>query len=367
MSKRQWLHLVSGLAGATALAACGAQSGASDERGATAATAEPVTIRHIPWNATKDIQAPQDVVEIFAAKQPRITVAVEPPAANVYEKLDTLLAADQAPDTIYLQGWRWQEYAVRGAVLNLTPLLRKDRGFSASTVLTKPHLDQTTWQDGTYMIPNDTGGYVLYFNKDLFNRAGMAYPSDRWTWDDWFQAAERLTTGEGDAKIYGYEAQRPWRRNSWWIKQAGKEAWDRIVAPTKSLLDDAVVIDTIQRQVDMVHRYRYSPVPGTKEVNIYTGRTAMKVEGDWIMWRFRQDQRIPWDIAPLPKHKQRATVLLVHGSSGMAGTKHPDAAWEWLKFYTTEEAQRAHVLATGRVPITPELAKKIFLPYAESE
>ncbi|MBI3972685.1 MAG: sugar ABC transporter substrate-binding protein [Chloroflexi bacterium] len=366
LSKRAWLRLSAALGGPALLAACVQGPGRQDQAPA-APSAGPVTIRHMPWNATKDIQAPQDVAEMFAAKQKRITVQVEPPGGDIYQKLDTLLAADQEPDTFYLQGWTWQPYAVRGAALDLTPLIRNDRGFPAGAVFPKPHQEQTNWQDRTYMVPNDTGGFVLFFNKDLFDRAGLGYPNERWTWDDWFKASERLTSGEGDAKVYGYEAQTNWRRNSWWIKQAGKEAWDRIVGPTKSALDDPLVIDTVQRQVDMVHRYRYSPVPGAQGVNIYTGRTAMKVEGDWTMWTYRQDQRIRWDVAPLPRHKQRATVLLVHGSSASARTKQKDAAWEWLKFYTTEDAQRAHVIATGRVAITPELAKKIFLPFAKSE
>jgi multiple sugar transport system substrate-binding protein len=353
-----------GAAGGLALASCAQGQGAGEAP--PAQSAAPVTIRHMPWNAAKDIQAPQDVVPLFAAKHPRITVQVEPPGGNIYQKLETLFAADQEPDVFYLQGWMWQSYAVRGSLLDLAPLLRRDRAFPAGAVFARPHLEQTHWQDRTYMVPNDTGGFVLFFNRELFERSGVAVPNDTWTWDDWQSAAERLTRGDGDAKVFGYEAQENWRRNSYWIKQTGKEPFDRISGPGACLMDDPAVVEAVQRQVDTVQRLRIAPKL-EDQATIYNGRAAMKVEGDWTMWTYKQDGRIRWDVAPLPRHKRRATVLLVHGSSAAARTRHREAAWEWLKFYTTEEAQRAHVLATGRVTITPELARRIFVPYAKQE
>jgi ABC-type glycerol-3-phosphate transport system substrate-binding protein len=194
----------------------------------------------------------------------------------------------------------------------------------------------------------------------------VAYPTDRWTWDDWFRAAEKTTTGQGDTKVFGYQAQENWVRNSYWVKQAGKESWDRIVGPSRSLFDDPVVLDALQRQIDMRLRYRYAPMPADG-ATIYNGRAAMMVEGDWTMWTYRQDQRVRWGVAPLPGNKRKATVLLVHGSSMAARSKAPEATWEWMKYYTGEEAQQLHVQATGRVAITPDLARKIFLPYAKSE
>jgi multiple sugar transport system substrate-binding protein len=364
VSRRQWLRgAVAGLSGA-ALAACSGAGGSGGE-GSGAATLPPATIRHLAWDAPKDIDAPQQVAARFVAKTPRVNVQVELPGGNNYQKLEALLAADQEPDTFYLQGWLWQSYAVRGALLDLAPLIAKDRGFPASTVFAKPHVDQTQLQGRTYMVPNDTGGFVLFYNKELFQRAGVPFPTDRWTWEDWFQAAGKLSSGDGADRIYGYQAQESWRRNAMWVKQAGADCWDRIVGPTTSRLDDPTVIDTVQRQADTRLRHRYSPPVGDG-ATIYNGRTAMVVEGDWTMDTYRRDGRIAYDVAPLPRNKRQATVLLVHGSSASARAKRPDAAWEWLKYYTTEEAQTLHVAASGRVAITPELATKIFLPIART-
>ena len=353
--------MAAALAGA-ALAACARGSGGEPPGAAALA---PATLRHLAWDAPKDIEAAQQVAVRFAARSPRISVQVEVPSGNNYQKLDALLAADQEPDTFYLQGWLWQSYALRGALLDLAPSIAKDRSFSAGAVFPKPHVEQTQWQGRTYMVPNDTGGFVLFYNTALFERAGVAFPNDRWTWDDWSQAAAKISAGDGGERVYGYQAQESWRRNAMWVKQAGAECWDRILAPTASRFDDSVVIDTVQQQVDMRLRYRYSP-PAGESATIYNGRCAMVVEGDWTMDMYKRDGSVRWDVAPLPRNKRQATVLLVHGSSASARGKRPDAAWEWMKYYTTEEAQTAHVTASGRVAITPELAKKIFVPIARN-
>lgn len=352
--------LAGGVAAPAVLAACGLAG-----RGGDQPTAAPVAIRHTPWPPVVDLQSAQAVEKLFAQRHPSIAVQIEPGQGNQYDKLESLMAAGSESDTFHLQGWFWQGYAVRGALLDLNPVLRKDRAFPASAVFAKPQLEQTRWQDRTYMVPSDTGGYVLFYNKDLFDRAGVAYPNERWTWDDWFRAAERLTGGQAETKTFGYEVSDQWWRNAPWWKQAGKEAFDRVVGPTRCLLDDPNVLDAVQRQADMRLRYRYAPMPEDR-APIYDGRTAMKPEGDWTM-KFYKPPKFAWDIAPLPRHKQPATILLVHGHAASARTRHPEAVWQWLKFWTTEEGQRQHVITTGRVPITPELAKKLFLTYAKAE
>jgi multiple sugar transport system substrate-binding protein len=357
---------MAGAAVSTALlGACGLAGQSSGEGEPAAAARPPATIRHLAWNASKDIDAGQRVGAQFGARTPRVTVEVEAPGGNNYQKLESLLAADQEPDTFYLQGWLWQAYAVRGALLDLAPLIGRDRGFPAGAVFPKAHLDQTQWQGRTYMVPNDTGGFVLFYNRELFERAGIAPPDGRWTWEDWFQAAGKLSTGEGGERTYGYQAQETWRRNAMWVKQAGAECWDRIAGPTACRFDDPAVIEAVQRQVDMRQRYRYAP-PAGDGATIYNGRVGMLVEGDWSMEMYKRDGSVRWDVAPLPRHKRQATVLLVHGSSASARSRQRDAAWEWLKYYTTEEAQTLHVTASGRVAITPELATRIFLPVARS-
>lgn len=242
--------------------------------------------------------------------------------------------------------------------------MQKDRAFPADKVLLKSYDDQVKYQNKTYVLPMNTAGFVMYFNKEMFSRAGVRTPADGWTWDDWFGAAEKLTTGTGDQKQFGATVYSNYKWNVVWMKQIQKEGWDRNVAPTKSLLDDREIVDAMRRQADMRTRFQYAPLPADN-ASFAAGRVAMDVNGDWQMPTLKRAGRADWDVAVLPKGKRAATAFFVQGNAAAATTKQPDALWEWLKYITTEEAQRHVVETSGRTPITPELGQKLFVPVAK--
>src|SRR5688500_5582386 len=122
MTRRRWLARLSwGAASTVMAAACAGPAGMGAGGGQTAPAKGPMTIRHMPWEAPKDIQAAEDVAKAFNQKNGRVTVKVEPAGGPNYDKLTALFAASQAPETFYLQGWLWQQYAVRGMLLDLAP------------------------------------------------------------------------------------------------------------------------------------------------------------------------------------------------------------------------------------------------------
>ena len=59
--------------------------------------------------------------------------------------------------------------------------------------------------DGTlYLLPNTWNTMLIYYNTTMFADAGIDRPSDDWTWDDFLAVAQQLTTGDGDAKVFGF-------------------------------------------------------------------------------------------------------------------------------------------------------------------
>ena len=55
----------------------------------------------------------------------------------------------------------------------------------------------------TYSLPYRNDWYVLYYNKDLFDAAGVEYPSNDMTWEEYYDLAAKMTSGEGSSKVYG--------------------------------------------------------------------------------------------------------------------------------------------------------------------
>lgn len=344
------------------LAACQTRSIADSAQPA----AGPVEIRHVPQNSVKDEEAFRRIAEAFNQRQQKVRVVAEAPGDNSYVKLDTLIAGGMPPDAAWTQGSQWMRYLAQGVLLDLAPIVSKDRSFPADKIFIKAHDEQTKFRGKTYVMPLNTGGFALYFNKDLFDRAGVRYPSDGWTWDDWFRTAEKLTSSSGDQKQWGHTVYSNYKWNVPWMKQIQKEGWDRPMAPAKCQLDDPAIVDAMRRQADMRLRYQYAPMPADG-TDFYKGRVAMNISGEWEMWRLRQEGRVKWDVAVLPRNKRAATLLFVQGSMVLNTTRAPDAIWTWLKELTTEDAQRQVIQASSRMPATPELAQKLFLPYAQQE
>lgn len=357
------LGAAAGGASATATAAACRRSPETQRSGQTAATVE---VRHIPQNSVKDGEAFQKAADAYNQRQSRIRVITEAPGDNVYVKFDTLIAAATPPDAVWTQASQWPAYVARGALLDLTPIVQRDRSFPADRVYPKVHDDQTKFRGKIYVVPNNTGGFVMYFNKDMFDRAGVPYPKEGWSWDDYFRVAEKLTTGSGDQKQFGATVYSNYKWNVPWTKQINKEGWDRILAPSKCLLDDSEIGDALRRQAELRLRFQYAPLPADN-ASFANGRVAMNINGEWNMWDLRQAGRVPWDMAVLPRARRAATLLFVQGNIVSAATKHPDQVWEWLKELTSEEAQRYVVESAGRMPITPELAQKLFVPHAREK
>jgi multiple sugar transport system substrate-binding protein len=180
---------------------------------------------------------------------------------------------------------------------------------------------------------------VLYFNRELFQAAGAPMPTDNWTWDQWREAATRLTKPGGDQ--WGTQVPGPYPM----IWSNGGEVLNRDL--TACVLDGEASVEGLQYRQDLMHRYQVAPrpndLPGMTAINQFMqGRVAMfpglrsagNTEG------FVQ----PWvDVALFPKGKAGRWFQMPGNAVGIGSqTKHPQAAWEVAKWLTSTEFQKLH-------------------------
>lgn len=132
----------------------------------------------------------QELIDGFMKKHPNIKVTTETaPYGQFFQKLDTRIAAGNAPDLWLSDGVLVAKYAERGAIKDLTEWIDKD--------LNKEDyygLDFNKDAEGRYWaVPQGIQIGVLFYNKDLFDQAGVSYPTEDWTYDDLKKAAAKLT------------------------------------------------------------------------------------------------------------------------------------------------------------------------------
>ncbi len=361
---------VTAVAGAGLLAACGADGTGGSGQPAEK-SASPAELRLSIWADVQDLDVYTSMINELQRAHPSIKVSGEQYASGQhYEKLKTLFAADEAPDVNYFQGWFWQPYALQGLLLPLDGLLSKDKALQR--VVPANYEAQSKLRGKSYMLTADTGPMVIFYNKDLFDRAGVPYPKEGWTLDDMVDMARKLTRQESGVQYWGYQANGGYLRNFPWIRLNGAREWDSVVEPKKSQWDSPGVAKELQTQLgDMINRFRVAPprtgVPADQN-HIQFGYAAMKMEGPWFlpqMWgpKAARQGGLQYDVAPMPRGAQQHAVHLQHGHTVNAKTKRQDAAWELVKWIQSEPGQR-RIAEGGRMCNLPETSEKLWAPLA---
>lgn len=251
------------------------------------------------------------------------------------EKLYAMMAADQAPDIFYTNAVVRDRLAAEGRLLDLREISRGD-----------PFLDRL-WPDvlnggwaadsGLYSIGNWTFTAGVYYNRDLFDGFGIAYPDSAWTWDDMRAIARKVVEGQrrsGKSGCYGifigsHFVELLELMNGATVRpraaflEFGPESIGAFRAYV-ALMDDGLMPD--QRRIQSM---------GMQAVQLLqSGKVAMLVEAIPHQTLIETlDMR--WGIAPLPRFGNTPPRYFRSESGGLsisAGTRHPGAAWRALKW-----------------------------------
>ena len=176
-------------AGATASAAGGSAAPAASDAGYTGPEA---TISYSIWGDPQEIKAQQAIVDAFHEANPKITVKVTVSDWEPYwDKLQTSIAGGDAPDVFAMDGPLFPDYQTRDVLLDLKPFIDRD-GYDLGQLADQAVADFTT-PDGQFGLPRDLNVVALYYNKAMFDAAGIPYPDDTWDWAKLTDVAKKLT------------------------------------------------------------------------------------------------------------------------------------------------------------------------------
>ena len=333
-----------------ALAGCGGKRPVA-ERG-------PIQLTLFTWTRPAELAANQKLCKQFEAEHPGLRVEVlNEPGDRAMDKLQAMVAAGNPPDVMSIHGAYFMPMAANGSLLDLEALIKDDPKFDLSDFY--PRLVETCRYPATrsagkqgklYSLPRYTSVYVLFYNKDLFDAAGVKYPDDSWTWNDYLAAAQKLMVNSPDP-----ERRRMGCTIDFWGARIYPWVWangGEILDPSGKvcLLDRPEAQEALQFLVDLRYKYKVCP-PSTmaerrQNIAMFTnGKVAMFQTGAWDIQAMQEAKTLRWDIALLPKKKQHATLLGTENYAIAAQTKYPKEAWELFKFLLGPQAQT--VMATG--------------------
>lgn len=298
----------------------------------------------------------QKVIDAFMAKFPQIKVNAHIAEGDAIPELQTMIAGGSAPDVMMAWELSYAGLGERGIYADLNTFLQNDpEHFGIVQEDMEPALVQMfQWNGAQYVLPEQYAGVFLYYNKDLFDAAEVAYPSadwndTSWTYDSFLQAAQALTVGDGDrVSQYGFaDGWWPPLSAMVWATSNGGNWYDTYVNPTASTLADPKMVEGVQFYADLVNVHNVAPssesllTQGGADM-FMGGRAAMCLVGHWFYPAFSEIEELNFDVAVFPVGPGGTTPKTDLGSTGLAvsaTTEHPEAAWEFVKFSTGPEGQ----------------------------
>jgi len=374
LSRRRFLCTMAlGAVGAAVSTACAPATPTPETaKPATPAPSGKIVIRFMSRGGQSYLAILQELAKKFEAANPKYQIKFEHAEGTMEEvnvKFQTQMAAGTIPDVIFIDGLTFRPFAARGMLHDLEPYAQRDLNKADYFEFA---LDALRYQGRLYATPYDGGLYVMFYNKDLFDKAGLKYPTAEWTWDTLVESARKLTVDQNGKRPGepGFDplkmAQYGLNNITWhgglslFIYQNGGDVLSE--DKRRVVLDQPPAYEALQWIADLMNKHYVSPSPQYQQAQPMTftnGRIAMAIMGSWGLGGVRREAKdFKWDVAPVPQGKKKVTVGWASGMAIPKATKIPDDAWQWARYLASEDGQR-EIMKLGTA--TPPFVKKIAL------
>jgi len=299
------------------------------------------SIKALNWGTEQEAAVWNELAAAFT-KKTGIKVEIETAEWSVYwDKINTLYAAGTPPEVFAMDAPLFMDWYSRGALASLQGYIDREKGFLEGVY--PQTLAAYRTPEGFYGLPRDFQTVALFYNKDMFDAAGLGYPDESWTLEELRAAARKLTSKGPDGKIkqWGLQA------DLWDIETFMSEVvWaygGEIMSADMSKTAIADKMEPWKLIAAMVQEDK--SIPDQDSLSQYgsdaflAGKAAMITTGHWMVPSYAPVS-FKWAVAPFPKGPAgRVTSINSAGFVMAKGCKNPDAGWEWIKYVMSKEGQ----------------------------
>lgn len=302
------------------------------------------TLSVMIWDSNQE-PGIRTIIDEFTAKT-GITAEIQVVNWNEYW---TLLAAGaqggSLPDVFWMHSNESQRYMSNKLLLDVTDRVAR------SSIIDVANYPADIWSlyeynKKYYAVPKDVDTIALWYNRVLFDKAGLAYPNENWTWDDLYQAAKKLTNVENNT--YGFVNVNTNNQAGWYNIIYSNNGYVLSEDKKKSGMDLPATIEAMKWYERMIHENLMPPQnvmsESGEDVLFQSGKVAMTLQGSWMVAAFRDNAYTlaNCDVAMLPKVAKtgrRASIYNGLGWAISAATKRADDAWKLVEYFGSQEGQ----------------------------
>ncbi len=323
------------------------------------------TVTFMMWGGAGEKATVEGYLAPFVEQNPDITVEILTPG-NYGDALQTMVAGGTPPDIAYFGFPEFVQYHQEGQLTNLQGYADASTVFDASD-FNADHLasfsDPRTGD--LYSVPKDWSTYVVYYNEDMFENAGLRTPIElyergEWTLEEFVRAADALTTDDVHGLLFNYGR---------WKTFIPYFAPDWIQSTTELNVDTPGFISAVNFINDLNVKYGVNPTPDQlRDISpadrFSQQKGAMYIIGRWMTMRYlTSDLPFAWNVVPMPEMDGKAhTWVDMVGYGIPLDAENPDAAWRVIEYLTGTEGQSAVAASGHAIPVRQSVANsEIFL------
>ncbi|WP_022872778.1 ABC transporter substrate-binding protein [Nesterenkonia alba] len=352
------LALASLTVGALSLSACAGADAQDDS----------VSLRFALWGSETRVQNTENIIEAYQEENPEVSIEVEYNDWDGYwDRLNTQLAADDAPDIILMDVWNLGEYVERGSLLDLSDV---DLSDVPDDVVASGSVD-----GGYYGLAQGINSPAIVANPRIFDEAGVAMPDDStWTWEDFRDIAQEIT--ENHESAYGAAGPDGARLFQAWLRQQGAYFMDAegeigfdadLLAEYFALLDDFRTSGAFPEAQTMTE----DRGAGQDQSLLATGEAAMAFNLTNLLGAFTDASGEDLVLLRYPSPTGNASdaglwynTLVVSAASS---TDHPEEVIDFLDFSINDERAARWNLSDRGVPANTEIRDALLDEMSEAD
>jgi len=321
------------------------------------------TIRFYTWDNKTMFPFLDTIFGNLHKSYPGITVKVEPSASITQLKMITQIATGTAADVIQVGDIDLPWFVSKTAFAPLDPYMQSDK-------ITKDLWAPAAFNLGvvnghTYALTKDFATLAVFYNKDLFDKAHLAYPKAGWTWDDMVKDAKALTVSKNGRRVqWGISLPGAWARG---VEPMVRDFGGNLVSPDgkkiQGYMNSPQTIAATQFYMDIVNKHHaglsLAEAATLSNLDVFaSGKVGMNWTGPWSITTWQQSKNFHFGVAPMPSYNGKNYSNICWAGFAMnAKTKNPAAAWQVIKALSGPDG--SSVFAKWGLPAVKSVAARM--------
>ena len=305
-------------------------------------------IEFASWGSKSEIDILKPILSDFEKENPEIKIDFMHIPQNYFQKIHLLFASNTAPDVIFINNLYLPIYANANLLEELTV---NQNDFYPQA------LEALSWNGKLYAIPRDVSNLVVFYNKDLFDRKNITYPTSEWNFDDFLKTAQKLT----DKNTFGVSFEEdPLFYLPYLMSNGGG------ILPSE--IEKKGAQYGLNFYADLRKKYHVAPLKSesasaTMAQMFLQQKLGMYISGRWMVPKLREEADFDWDVTQFPKGTNGSIVQL--DASGWAiakSSKHKEEAQKLVNYLASSKNSEKFATSGLIVPARKDASRsKYFL------